>query len=255
MRAGTQRYASRLAYDETHVYLARVSSFASFERECVGRLDDDELERARRFRRSCDRSQYVTAHGLLREILGAYLNVGARDVRFEHDALGKPHPVTTGTMPISCSLSHARDLVAIAVTAGRAVGIDVETVTRDDIESIATLCFTASERRAIAELSADARNLAYFTTWTRKEAYVKALGIGIGDRLQTFDVAVAPRSAALLSDSQDPRACVRWILRDIGVPPDYVGAIVDATPSSRVRQIRMCGMQDVEQADPTGECS
>jgi len=226
-----------IAHDETLVWTARVSTFGERESELRDLLSDDERTRADRFHRSEDRVRYVVAHGLFRTVLGRYLGKAPRAVRFTLGAYGKPVPVADGNqLGIGCNLAHAGDVVAIAITRGRAVGIDVEYVADSDFDSIVALCFAPQERRALAALPAHARRAAFFATWTRKEAYVKALGIGIDDRLAAFEVAVGSELPQLYSDARDPHASERWNLRDIDVPPGYAGSVAEAAPSGRLRQ-------------------
>ncbi|GAC1567420.1 MAG: 4'-phosphopantetheinyl transferase superfamily protein [Vulcanimicrobiaceae bacterium] len=233
-----------IAYGETHVWFATVSTFVAYEHDFAGLLDGAETARARRFRAPADRTAYVVAHGLYRRLLARYVGSDARGLHFERGPFGKPElRARYGDAPIASNLSHSGGLVAVAITGGEPVGVDVEAVTADvAFESLAEIAFSASERRDLAAISGDAdRRAAYFATWTRKEAYVKALGCGLGERTTTFDVSV-DGLARLLRDERDPAAHARWRFCDLTVPDGYAGTVVVATPSSRLRQTMLKGL-------------
>jgi len=220
-----QCYPATVAPDETHVWVARMSSFAPRERELHGRLDAGEASRAERFRFARDRTNYIIAHGLLREILGRYVDADPSRLDIDKNRYGKPALRTSQLGPaLEFNLSHARDVMVLAVTRGREVGIDVEYASDLAFEEIVAECFSARERAALAALRSEDRRAGFFATWTRKEAYAKALGFGIGERFAACDVL-------------DARACERWQVRDIDVPAGYTATVVGALPAWSLQQV------------------
>ncbi len=214
-----QHYPATLAPDETHVWVARISAFTRRECELQGRLDATEASRAKRFRFPRDRTNYIVAHGLLREILGRYVDADPSRLRFERGRYGKPSLRTPQLGPaLEFNLSHANDVMVLAVTRGRDVGIDVEYMSDLAFEEIVAECFSARERTALAALPIEDRRAGFFATWARKEAYAKALGFGIGEGFAACDVL-------------DTRACERWQMRDVDVPAGYTAAVVGAVPA------------------------
>jgi 4'-phosphopantetheinyl transferase len=129
------------------------------------------------FVRAEDARRFGLARGFLRALLGSYLGVPAGDLRFEYGPHGKP------ALPgaIEFSLSHAGDLLAVAVGVDRAVGVDVEkSASSPDILALARRYFCPDEYRWLLAREGADQTDQFFRIWTRKEAYLKARGVGIG---------------------------------------------------------------------------
>ena len=165
----------------------------SWVKICRPLLSDNELERAERFRFEHLRRRYTIAHGFLRDVLGRYLGRPPQELVFETGEHGKPFIPGTA---LQFNLSHSEELAACAVTSGRSVGVDVEFI-RDvpELDAIATRFFTGGERERIGR--ADDRRQAFFECWTRKEAYIKAVGGGLSIPLTSFDASAAVEGWAL----------------------------------------------------------
>lgn len=187
-------------------------------------LSEDEAARADRFRFEHHRGHFVVARAALRRILGRYLGQPARLLRFGYNEYGKPtlpHP------PLRFNLSHAGEVALLAVTSGREVGVDVEAV-RDDIEGdqLAERFFSPGEVETLMSLPEGLRPRAFFDCWTRKEAFIKALGSGLSHPLDAFDVSLAPgEPAALLRTRTDPLEAARWTLRELEPGEGYAAAV------------------------------
>jgi 4'-phosphopantetheinyl transferase len=160
-------------------------------------LSDGELTRAERFVRSVDRDTFVIARALVRTTLSAYGPTGPRDWRFETNTHGCPFVVAAqaGTPRLTFNLSHTTGLVALAVTRGRLVGVDVERVDRVVREDVAGRHFAPDEVRDLRALPAEAQPRAFFEYWTLKEAYIKARGMGLAIPLADFAFTLAPPAA------------------------------------------------------------
>jgi len=179
-------------------------------------LDADERARAAAFVRSSDRALYLTAHIALRRILGAGLGIPPRSVRFTREpcpGCGGPHgrPALPGPRPpLHFSLSRCEGLVLIGV-AGSAVGVDVERVpdtgTVDDLVKE----LHPAEQADLAALQAGARAAAFCRMWSRKEAYLKGVGVGLGRALDADYVGERPRQ-----DAVHPSG---WYLRSLDTGP------------------------------------
>ena len=125
------------------------------------------------------------------------------------------------------NLSHSGDFALIAVTQGRKIGVDVERI-RQGISShvIAQQYFSKAEVAELQSLPIDQRESAFFTCWTRKEAYIKAQGLGLALPLESFDVSLTPGQPAILRATRpDEKESTRWTLRSLDVDPNYAGAI------------------------------
>jgi 4'-phosphopantetheinyl transferase len=194
---------------EVHVWLVPVAGAP----EPTAILDDDERERARRFRVDAARKRFVVSHGALRLILGGLTGMAPNSLRFARRCghcggadHGKPH--LSGSSELDFSLAHSDGLALIAVARERLVGVDVERVrARTDILAVARNAFSPAERLEIESPPADeARRAAFFRCWTRKEAYLKAKGVGLAGGL---DCMAAPG----------------WQIRSLRTPPGYMGAV------------------------------
>jgi 4'-phosphopantetheinyl transferase len=219
---------------EVHLWLADLAAASAIAQELLPTLSPDERARAARFRFAQDRERFSAARGILRAILARYLAQPAAAIRFSYTPYGKPalaeHPA------ICFNLSHAGERAIYAVAQGRPLGVDIEHV-RAELASatIAAQFFSAYEVQALGQLAPDDWEQAFFRCWTRKEAYVKARGLGLALALDQFDVTLAAGEAALLATRDDPAEAGRWTLYDPGLAPPYVGALAIAGPITTIR--------------------
>ncbi len=189
-----------------------------------------------RFRFERDRRRYLIGRGLLRSLLGRYLDLAPQDLRFENAAAGKPH-LASGQGQLQFNLAHSGEYVLIAIADGRAVGIDVEEV-RDDLDAgeVAAHFFSSDEQRDLETLTGRAKIEAFFGGWTRKEAYVKARGEGLSLPLDQFDVSLRPgEPARLIATRPDPAEATRWGLSSLGVADGYKAALAVEGQGSSLR--------------------
>lgn len=199
-------------------------------------LSPDELQRAGRFRFDIDRNSYIVSRGTLRSLLGSYLNVPPRQLRFTYSEYGRPSLANeTPGSKIDFNVSHSRRVALIAFARGRQIGVDVEYVRRGfGTSEVAERFFSTVERHALRELPHEQRHDAFFRCWTRKEAFIKALGEGLSHPLDQFDVSLAPGSpAVLLATRPDSHEVHRWKLWNIDVPHEYAAALATESVSSK----------------------
>jgi 4'-phosphopantetheinyl transferase len=218
--------------DEVHVWRTTLDIAASDLAKLRQILSPDERERADRFHFEADRRRCVIGRGYLRLLLGEILDLPANKLEFEYDEFGKPSLLPTYEPPPQFNVSHSGDLILIAITMGRPVGIDVERIRTDlDLDSIAARFFSASECKILASLAGPARYQAFFACWTRKEAYLKARGIGLSLPLDQFDVSFLPNEEPrLLATRHNPAEARQWRLQALDVSGDYAAAL--AIPSA-----------------------
>ena len=193
-------------------------------------LSSDERERAARFVVDRARREFVAARGMLRRILARYLGVPAKSLLFTAGDCGKPALVG---FALEFNLSHSGDFALLAI-ARRPVGIDVE-CWRTGVEyaELARRFFSSHERTALRSLEHEPglAQQGFYAAWARKEAYIKATGIGITQGLDHFDVSLMPDSPpALLDDRRDAGARDRYVLRELEVSPGYSAAVVCHAP-------------------------
>jgi len=227
--------APPLAHDEIHVWHQSLARGPAEVATLRSLLSPDELQRADRFRFDKDRNQFIVSRGTLRTLLGWYLNLSPEELRFASSAYGRPGlAAETPARTLDFNVSHSGELALLAFAHGRKIGIDVEKVRRDFATSeIAERFFSTAERAALRELPHEQRHEAFFRCWTRKEAFIKALGEGLSHPLDQFDVSLAPGvPAALLATRPDVLEVRRWTLWNIQVPADYAAALVAGSNSS-----------------------
>jgi 4'-phosphopantetheinyl transferase len=192
-------------------------------------LAADERTRAGQFHFERDRMRFIVARGLLRAILGRYLNRDPRALRFGSNPYGKPSLAAEsgGDATLSFNVTHAGGMALYAVTRNRAIGIDLEDIRMDvECDSIAEHFFSPLERRMLRAVPPAQRPEAFFHCWTRKEAYIKARGMGLSLALDHFDVSVTPgEPAALLETREEGQDSSRWSLHDLPVGEGYVAAL------------------------------
>lgn len=185
-------------------------------------LNSEELERAAKFLKPADAEGFILGRGLLRRILADSLKTDPSGLQFSRNAQGKPF---LNDKRLEFNVSHSRDRLLIAVTAGRAVGVDIEFRRNGlNIETIAKRWFSPQEHAFLQTLENPTDG--FFEIWAKKEAYVKALGIGIYKDLNTFAVPVGeqPFSPNIGSDK-------RWFFQTLEIDSGYAAAVVSETPS------------------------
>lgn len=175
-----------------HVWTATLRT-SEPRREDLSILSDDERSRALAFGADCHRRRFVAARVALRQVLAQYLRIPPANVRFRYERFGKPQLLTQADRPIYFNLSHSEDRALIAVTTEGRVGIDVERVPPDSIwdtvAPVAARFFTALDRDALMALAPCERLRGFYQIWTRKEAHLKACGLGVAGGLDRFSIA------------------------------------------------------------------
>jgi 4'-phosphopantetheinyl transferase len=235
---------------EVHVWLAPAAVASESLAILHGVLDDDERERARRFRIDAARERFVVSHGVLRFVLGRLTGSAPETLRFARRCgrcgrtdHGKPHLSTADRSGIEFNLAHSGALALIAVARGRLVGADVERVRRrTDVLAVARHSLSPIERHAIESLATDhERREAFFRCWTRKEAYLKARGEGLAGGLDSFSVAVLDDDSCRPQVPADPGETGRWQICSLPAPPGYRAAVAaEGSWGLRSWELRQC---------------
>jgi 4'-phosphopantetheinyl transferase len=155
----------------------------------VASLSESEWERARRFVFRRDRERFIAAHAALRRILSMQTGSQAASLDFDQGDFGKPS--LAGHADLHFNLSHSQSEALIAVNDGSEVGVDIELLRSvPDAQELAATCFTPNEIRALLGMPSGARERAFLVGWTRKEACLKALGLGLSANLQALEVGL-----------------------------------------------------------------
>lgn len=218
--------------DETHIWHADLDASAAVAPRLAGWLAPDEAQRANRFHFARDRLHFTVARGVLRLLLATYLGGRPEELRFEYGPHGKP--ALAGHAELQFNVSHSNGAALFAFTMRSAIGVDVEFMRPIEHEELAGRFFSARERSALRRVPARHRLDAFYACWTRKEAYIKALGGGLSIPLDSFDVSVAPDHAALLDDRVAPEHPRLWQLRDVEFRPGFRAALAVRNPETRI---------------------
>jgi 4'-phosphopantetheinyl transferase len=198
-------------------------------------LSTDEQARASKFYFERDKRGFIVGRGMLRMLLGAYLNIAPERLHFCYGDHGKPALVQKrddGKI-LDFNVSHTKELAVFAFSWNRELGVDVEYIrTMQDADSIAKRFFSAREYEVLQTLPASQKMQGFFNCWTRKEAYLKALGDGLARPLDEFEVSLVPGEAAsLLHVVGRPEETSRWRLEAFTPAPGYVAAIAGEGPN------------------------
>lgn len=195
-------------------------------------LSPDEHARAERYYFARDRLKFIVARGALRDILARYTGARPAQIMFANGAHGKP---ALADSPVHFNLAHSGDWALCAI-AMRPVGVDVEDMRRpvDDMDDVAQRFFAPLEWKRFLGLPAQAKPAAFFRCWTRKEAFIKAIGAGLSHPLHRFEVSFLDNAPArLVRIDGDAQAAHAWSL--LNMPPDtnHAGAVAIQTLSAQ----------------------
>lgn len=227
--------AARLAQEELFVVSTSLDVGEKWLETLRRTLSPDELERAARFRFDSHRRQFTIARGILRTILGGWLELPPAAVSFRYAEYGKPF--IDGE--IQFNMSDSGDRALYAISRGRVIGIDLERIRHlRDAAALAQRFFAKGESERVVRSAEIER--AFFTCWTRKEAYIKARGEGLSMPLDSFEVSVDPEDEPrLISATLDPAETTRWRMEALDPLPGYIAAIVYEGPAPRMRKVSL----------------
>ncbi|GLS45333.1 4'-phosphopantetheinyl transferase family protein [Methylobacterium brachythecii] len=196
------------------------------QRTCLAALSDDERARAARFLRLEDRDRYAASHAALRRILASALGTNPALLRFRLGPSGKPELDAPWRDRLEFNLSHSGSVGLIGLSPAARIGVDVEWMRPlPDCLSLARSHFARPEIAALEALPSAERQAAFYACWTRKEAFVKALGSGLSFPLDGFVVAVPPEPPALVSIGGSTGAASAWSLQHLDLGAGHVGAV------------------------------
>lgn len=230
----------KLAANEIDIWLIDLAGSEEGVQRCRCLLSLDEVQRANRFHFEKHRRRFAIARAAMRHILSRYAGLAPEKLVFSYGPKGKPE--LAGGLEesgIRFNLSHSSELALLAVTHGLVVGADIEWINAEFAsEKVAERFFSACEVDALRALPRTERVEAFFSCWTRKEAYIKALGEGLSVPLDSFAVAFGPGvPAALLHVKVDPMEVLRWSMYNLEAPEGYKAALVVEGKDHQLRRL------------------
>jgi 4'-phosphopantetheinyl transferase len=209
---------------EIHLWFANLEA-DYFQADLLRQLlSADEIERASRFKFGKDQHKYIICRGILRTLIGRYLEIDPEKVQISYSKYGKPFQ-PTGMLKFN--LAHCRNLVLYAFCQKQEIGVDLECIREiDDAPGIASRFFSVPENEIFQATSIADQTKMFFSLWTLKEAFVKAIGDGLSYPLDKFKVSVPqenrPAPVTFLKDGTDD---FNWMLYSLSPKPACVAAV------------------------------
>jgi 4'-phosphopantetheinyl transferase len=206
-------------------------------RYLIDMLSDDERLRADRFHFDHHRWEFVVGRGILRILISRYLDIPAADIRFTYSDTGKPEIRKVRNVSdeiLQFNLSHSEGIAVYAFTLGREIGVDLERIRPfPALERIALDNFSMEEYQELLSVDKEQRDQAFYRCWTRREAYLKAIGTGLVGPLKNVRVSFRPGTEPELSRGIDSVGG-KWLLRSLDIHPQYAASIAYSAPEVRV---------------------
>jgi 4'-phosphopantetheinyl transferase len=190
------------------------------------RLAPEEQARAARFKFDRDRRRFIVAHAALRAILAGYVDADAAQLEFVHGPNGKPKlaPPLAAT-DIEFNLSHSHERALLAVSHGREIGIDIESVRPDfAFDDVAEHFFTGREVKALRALPPALQRQGFYKCWTSKEAFLKAKGTGLSGELDKVEITLDGERVRIEAQ------VAGWWLTELDAGEGCEAALVSETP-------------------------
>lgn len=220
----------RPAVNGVTIHVATLSDLQPVREQYLSLLDETELARMQRLKFDADKERFLLGHGFLRDVLGRYLETDGASLAFERGAYGKPF--LPGS-PLYFNLSDTKDAIAVALSYEQDLGVDIETMTRHvDHVSVGDHYFTAEEQRSIAGAADGKRRFLEF--WTRKEAVLKASGVGIMDDLRVLRVDRTENRMTITHDVFVAMAAEAYHVRTWHVNDYHIISLATAEAPTRV---------------------
>jgi 4'-phosphopantetheinyl transferase len=216
---------SQRLHDDVQLWIASLDAGATGLDDDVSQLSAEEAARAAQLRFDRDRRHYVASHIWLRRLLADRLGLSTGRIAYRYGAAGKPELVSAGPSELRFSMSRSGGRALYALACGRDVGVDIERCSvQADLATVESRFFAPAERAELKGLDADRRQRAFYRLWTRKEAYVKAVGVGLRFPLDAIDITgdLVKLDAAVpeLTNRRQP-----WSVRDLDVEHGYAAAV------------------------------
>jgi 4'-phosphopantetheinyl transferase len=215
-----------LSDEEAQVWRADLDLNESVQNSFLKLLSPDEKIRAQKFRFAKDSRNFIAARGILRSLIGKYLEIRPADISFQYSKFGKPS--LADKYSLQFNISHSQNIALFAFTKKLNIGVDVEFVNPDiEAKDIAANFFSKNEIMNLLALPEHEQPLGFFNCWTRKEAFIKAVGEGLSFPLDKFEVSLEPnRPAKLLATHWDPKAVSKWTMYSMSPGANFVGSLV-----------------------------
>lgn len=190
-----------------HVWKANLIVNAASETAFWSTLSEEEKARANRFKFPIHRAYFIAGRGILRQLLGQYLNVSPQDLQFDYGAQGKPF--LANFPDLKFNISHSKHHILLAFSNKNTIGVDVEVIDPTiEFELIAPRFFSKNEATTLLALPREEQPAVFYNCWTRKEAFIKAKGGGLSIPLDQFEVT-------LLMEDKPKLLAINWAMEEV----------------------------------------
>lgn len=223
---------------EVHVWTETLTREPHLVAAAKKLLAPEETSRAERFLREVDHDRYVVAHALMRKILANYLGASPAEIAFHTDPFGKPHLAhSQNPAGLNFNLSHSGNRMLLGIALKARIGVDIEEIRPESATmDVAARFFTPRENQDLKCLSGQDQIRGFFNCWTRKEAYLKAIGCGLSADPKNCEVTVKPvdkpEIRLHLPSDKDQGA---WSLFHLSDEP-YISAVATDLPAATLKQ-------------------
>jgi 4'-phosphopantetheinyl transferase len=209
--------------NQVHIWRANLGLPTLEIERLTNLLSTDEIARANKFRFVQHRSRFIAARGILRQLLGNYLDTSPRSLIFTYSDRGKPQLATD--ISLQFNISHSQEHALFGFTLNHLIGVDIEYQrAMPDALKIAQRFFSLREYKMLEEVALEQQPKLFFQLWTAKEAYLKATGTGLSASLNTVEIALNQTKSLYLS-SLKKDTIMNWSLYSCTPATDYAAAI------------------------------
>ncbi len=229
------------------IWSFKTSQFNQSIGDCLHMLSEDEKIKAGKYRFNKDMKIYVLARATLRFIISKYLKVDPNEIHFTYSKYQKPSLLKPKTN-LHFNVSHSGERVLIGFTEDSVLGVDIELIKyTEELTDVARRFFSDNEVSDFLTLSGEDQSIGFFNCWTRKEAFIKAVGQGLSFPLKEFDVSLLPaKEARLLSTHFNLKEKDKWSLFDIPMDGPYKAALALPKNVSGFDFTEITGLDDIQ---------
>lgn len=200
-------------------------------------LSKDEQDRALKFYFEKDQKTYIFSRGILRLILGQYIGISPKTINLKYSSYGKPFidPLQNKNQ-LYFNISHTRQHILYAFTKNTEIGIDIEYLKSDiDYQSVAKNVFSTYEYQTITKAPLEKQCVLFYKIWTSKEAFLKAIGLGLSYPLSDFDVCVAENQTIKIRDIKySSKEAKQWMLYSLTPCEGYISTVATKQKINRI---------------------
>ena len=232
-----------LSSHDIHVWRFPLVNSGKFD-HLMPLLAEDEVRRAERFLFDKHREHFAIGRAAARMILGRYVNMAPEKVEYAYDNLGKPRFADEKlNAEFRFNFSNSSDLGLLAITPETEIGVDLERIREmSDMLGLAKRYFAQQETDLLFSLPESEQPHAFFRYWTRKEAYLKAVGKGLTFPLRDVHVSQGDSASEcrIIDINGDPSEAAKWSLTNLLPHEDYRAAVAIQRLENSISQFDFC---------------